>query len=103
MRLILICAIALVISGCAHSGGEAQKANGKSGQNVSSGLLKSTNSPPGAVYNIKVYVVNRGDTLSSIGSRFHKSVAALTALNPDINPNRLRIGQKLLITEDKVN
>ena len=103
MRLILICAIALVITGCAHSGGEARKANGKGRSNASSVLLNSTNSPPGAVYNIKVYVVNRGDTLSSIGSRFHKSVAALMALNPDIDPNRLKIGQKIRVAEDKVN
>lgn len=103
MRLILSCAMAVVFVGCAHSGREAQKPNENGRSNAASGLLNSTNSPPGSVYNIKVYVVNRGDTLSAIGSRFHKSVAALRAMNPEINPDRLRIGQKIRVAEDKVN
>jgi LysM repeat protein len=103
MRLILICAVVFIITGCAHSGREGQKGNGSVSRNVSSGLINSTNTPPGSVYNIKVYVVNRGDTLSRIGSRFHTSVTALKALNPGINPNRLMIGEKIRVAEEKAN
>jgi hypothetical protein len=100
MRMVLVCVAALLIAGCAHSGGGGGKSN-ENGRSASSGLLNSTNAPPGSVYNVKVYVVKRGDTLSAIGSRFHKSVSELSALNPTINPNRLRIGEKIRVAEDK--
>ena len=101
MRMVLVCVVATLIAGCAHSGGEARKAS-ENGRSVSSGLLNSTNSPPGSVFNVKIYVIKRGDTLSAIGSRFHKSVAELRALNPTVNPDRLRIGEKIRVAEDKV-
>ncbi len=100
MRMVLVCVVAALIAGCAHSGGEGRKANEKAPA-VSSGLLSSTNLTPGSVFTVKIYVVKRGDTLSAIGSRFHKSVSELQALNPTINPNRLRIGEKIRVAEDK--
>ena len=102
MRMVLVCVAALLIAGCAHTGGEGRNAN-ENGRPVSNGLLHSTNSPPGSVFVVKVYVVKRGDTLSAIGSRFHKSVSELQALNPTINPNRLRIGEKIRVAEDKMH
>jgi LysM repeat protein len=101
MRMVLACVAALLIAGCAHSGGGGRKANERAPA-VSNGLLSSTNLTPGSVFTVKVYVIKRGDTLSAIGSRFHKSVAELRALNPTINPNRLRIGEKIRVAEDKV-
>lgn len=48
--------------------------------------------------NTTVYVVQRGDTLSAIARRNNTTVAAILALNPQIrNPNRLRVGQRILI------
>ncbi len=44
-----------------------------------------------------VYVVRRGDTLSAIGRRFSVSVATLMRVNHISNPNRIYIGQRLLI------
>jgi LysM repeat protein len=101
MRMVLFCLAAVLIGGCAHSGGEARKVNDKAPA-VSSGLLSSTNLTPGSVVVVKIYVIQRGDTLSRIGSRFHKSVTELKALNPSINPNRLRIGEKIRVAEDKL-
>jgi LysM repeat protein len=48
--------------------------------------------------NTTVYVVQRGDTLSAIARRNDTTVAAIMAINPQIrNPNRLRVGQRILI------
>ncbi len=44
-----------------------------------------------------VYVVRRGDTLFSISRRFNVSVTTLMRINHIVNPNRIYIGQRLLI------
>ncbi len=44
-----------------------------------------------------VYVVQRGDTLSSIARRFGVSVSALMRANNIANPNRIYVGQRLFI------
>ena len=41
------------------------------------------------------YVVQAGDTLSTIAARANVSVATLEQLNPTISPNALQVGQKL--------
>ncbi|HXF60196.1 MAG TPA: LysM domain-containing protein, partial [Caldilineaceae bacterium] len=44
------------------------------------------------------YIVKRGDTLSAIARRYNTTVAAILKLNPQIrNPNRLWVGQRILI------
>jgi len=43
------------------------------------------------------HVVKRGQTLGGIGANYGVSVAALRAANGNINPRRLRIGQRLVI------
>ncbi len=45
----------------------------------------------------KFYRVRPGDTLEEIAIRFRTSVDDLTALNPGVDPNSLRIGQRLRI------
>lgn len=48
--------------------------------------------------NTTVYVVQRGDTLSAIARRNNTTVAAILRLNPQIrNPNRLYVGQRILL------
>lgn len=47
------------------------------------------------------YVVERGDSLSVIARRFDTSVSRLVALNQLPNRNRLQIGQRLLLPQDK--
>jgi LysM repeat protein len=43
------------------------------------------------------YKVVAGDTLNAIARRFKTSTAAITGLNPNLNPNKLSIGQTLTI------
>ena len=44
-----------------------------------------------------IYEVKQGDTMSEIAERFHISLDALRAANPNISPSTLSIGQKLNI------
>jgi len=45
-----------------------------------------------------IYVVVKGDNLSRIATRFHITLAALRAANPQItNPDVVQIGQQLVI------
>ncbi len=41
------------------------------------------------------YVIAPGDTLAVIAQRYGTTVEALIALNPDVDPVNLRIGQRL--------
>jgi len=45
----------------------------------------------------KFYRVRPGDTLEEIAIRFRTSVDKLTAFNPGVDPNSLRIGQRLRV------
>ncbi len=42
-------------------------------------------------------VVKRGDTLSAICVRNHVKMSAVVAANPGLNPNRILVGQKIVI------
>jgi LysM repeat protein len=44
-----------------------------------------------------VYIIRSGDTLYDLAPRFKTSVAAIAALNPQIAPERLMVGQELRI------
>ena len=44
-----------------------------------------------------VYTVNKGDTLSSITAAFGTTVKAVVELNNIPNPNKIGVGQKLVI------
>ena len=43
------------------------------------------------------YVVQRGDTLTSIANRFSTTVGTIVQLNGIVNPNRLLVGQALIV------
>ncbi len=43
----------------------------------------------------RIYVVQRGDSLSVIAAKTHTSVARLERLNPGASPTALRVGQRL--------
>lgn len=45
----------------------------------------------------RYYRVRGGDTLEAIAIRFRTSVDKLDALNPKVDPNALRIGQRIRI------
>ncbi|HEX9415288.1 MAG TPA: LysM domain-containing protein [Gaiellaceae bacterium] len=43
------------------------------------------------------YRIRSGDTLGAVAERFHTSVDILRSLNPRVDPNSLRIGQRLRV------
>ena len=44
-----------------------------------------------------VYTIQKGDTLSSISAAFGTTMKAITDLNNVPNPNKIGVGQKLVI------
>lgn len=61
-----------------------------SGGSVNTGT--STTSAP------TVYIIKPGDTLGTIASRFGVSIAEIEALNPQLNPNALQVGQHVRLS-----
>ena len=43
------------------------------------------------------YTIKSGDTLFSIANRYNSSINRIIASNPNIDPNNLRIGQRLIV------
>jgi LysM repeat protein len=52
---------------------------------------------PGAPGEAKEYVIAKGDTLGAIAHKNGLSLKALTEANPNVNPKKLQIGQKVQI------
>jgi lipoprotein NlpD len=77
-RLALMIAALLLLAGCASGGGSVQRS-----------------SDPGI--GGSWITVQRGDTLGSIAARADVPLARLQRFNPDANPNRLAVGQRLLV------
>jgi LysM repeat protein len=46
-----------------------------------------------------IYNIKSGDTLSKVAKDFGVSLSALLAANPTVNPNRLQIGQPIVIPQ----
>jgi cell envelope opacity-associated protein A len=44
-----------------------------------------------------IYVIQPGDTVAKIARQFGISIADLEAMNPDLKPNRLYVGQKVKV------
>lgn len=51
----------------------------------------------GGVNIVNLYIVQRGDVLSRIASRFNTTVDALASLNGIVNPDRITPGQSILV------
>ncbi len=47
-----------------------------------------------------VHVIESGDTLSRVASRYGVPLSRLMEANPGVNPNRLQIGQRIFIPEE---
>ena len=45
----------------------------------------------------RVYVVQRGDSFSTIAAKTHTSIARLERLNPNLSPTALRVGEKIRV------
>lgn len=59
----------------------------------------SYNSGSSSVSNTGYYTVQSGDTLSGIANRFSTTVNHLASLNDISNPNRIYVGQRLLVRQ----
>ncbi len=90
------CVVALVLAlggfGCAHSEKTDKLYN-------SAPLLVTAEPELGSVYELSVYVITGGDTLSNIAERFRVTREELQTLNPGMRPNALRIGQRIRLHE----
>ena len=62
-------------------------------------LLSAVNAEPGQTYELGVYVITRGDTVIKIARDFQISIRDFMAINPDLDPTRLVIGQKVRVYE----
>lgn len=47
--------------------------------------------------NIRIVMIQRGDTLYKIARRYHTTVDAILEMNPDIDPNNLQVGQQIRV------
>jgi LysM repeat protein len=92
--LASVAASALLMAGCATDR-EAQTRSIRSDVT----LLSATNALPGSTYDIRVYVIAKGDTAARIARKFGISIANLRAINPDLDTARLKIGQKIRVYE----
>ncbi|NIC04049.1 M23 family metallopeptidase [Billgrantia bachuensis] len=85
IALILLCVLSLLsLAGCASPGGSVQRSE-QMQRGGDSGIAGNW------------VVVQRGDTLGNIAARANVPLARLQRFNPDANPNRLAVGQRLLI------
>ena len=60
-------------------------------------IITSTTQPASAQSSGPIYIVQSGDTLSYIASRFNVSLNDLIAANPTVDPNLLGAGQQIVI------
>jgi LysM repeat protein len=65
-------------------------------------LLSITNVEPGSAFEIGVYVVKMGDTLSHIAATFQVSIRDVLDLNPGLKPTNMKVGQEIRIYERKI-
>ncbi len=59
--------------------------------------VKATKTKAGGTASAKKYVVQDGDSLSSIAVRFKTTTAELKALNPDLSGSTVVIGQRIVV------
>ena len=80
----------IVVVSDSLGGGDSKTDHNKIGKHEPSGEKKGQKGPPK-----KAYVVQPGDTLSSIADKTGVSIAKLQRLNPDVDPQILIAGDKL--------
>ncbi len=92
--VVLVAYSALFIAGCAtHREAPAQSTR------ADTSLLSVTNPVPGSTLEVRVYVIAAGDTVTKIAHKFAIPIADFRAINPDMNPTRLKIGQQVRVYE----
>ncbi len=54
---------------------------------------------PACLPDLTPYIIQSGDTLYRISQRFNVSVASIISANPGVDPNYLRVGQRICIPQ----
>lgn len=78
-----------------NTGNSGNSSNNTPDSTGSSSLDVTAPVPPVYVH----YTVVRGDNLSSIAKKHNTTVAKIQALNNNLNPNKIYVGQKLVISK----
>ena len=96
--MIVSVLLALAVAGCAT---DRDAQNKQQSQNIRRGasLLSATNAVPGSTYDVGVYIIDKGDTVSRIAHQFQISVRDFMAINPGLDPTRLVVGQEVRVYE----
>jgi LysM repeat protein len=97
LNLILLGSL-LSLAGCASNRSDNEQALKL---HLGDYLLSDTNATPGSIYEVRIYVIAKGDTLENIANKFQVSLSDLMTINPGLTPTRLYIGQKIRIYEQK--
>jgi hypothetical protein len=84
--------------GCASNSKDVEISRLRSGQY----LLVNPDVKPGSIHLVKVYAIEKADSFPAIAKRFNQSVENLQRLNPEVNPKRLFIGQKIRVSEESI-
>jgi hypothetical protein len=88
----------LLFAGCVTDRGPERNREVR-GESADVRLLATTNALPGERYEVGVYLVKAGDTVTHIANRVGISPAELRRLNPEMKTSRLRIGQMIRVYE----
>lgn len=92
----------VIFAGCVTDRGPGRNQEAGS-ESVEVRLLATTNALPGERYEMGVYLVKAGDTVTHIANRVGISPAELRRLNPEMKTSRLRIGQMIRVYERRQN
>jgi LysM repeat protein len=96
--LCIFVVLSLFSAGCASDPGSADQ-----GGQIKQGdfILSTKDAAAGSVYELRVYVVAAGDTITKIALKFQISHRELMALNPGLPYTRLYVGQAIRVYEHK--
>ena len=74
-------------------------------QNIRRGkyLLSSTDAEAGVYYQVVIYVIRAGDTWAGIAHKSNVSLKRLFELNPGVQTDRLVVGQRIRVSEDRAD
>jgi LysM repeat protein len=99
-------AFALVVAGCATQSSTSSSAWPTTPAERELALAHSvpTSAPAGSIYEVRIYIVQPGDTLAKISDRFHLTAQELATLNGYDGADspylrKLRVNQRLVIYE----
>ena len=93
--LLAVTAVVLVVRSTLQSNGKPASATTSAALVVTTKAAPATRRPAPAPR--RYYVIQSGDTLDAIASRFATTVDALVRLNPDVKPTALTPGERVRI------